>query len=204
MRKQLLARLPEHLSDKHRNAANEAFAIVDRAALKISKIKNDTRFTPEYKRKAIDEEVVGGALNEFAQLRSPLEQELTQIRGERGALAPKAPDKTDTFAEMQRAEVRAWLRSLPEDERVLKAMTDPAAREAVIHAPTVAMTGLSKEIRERLVNEATEAEHGPELERLKMREANVMAVMGALQVARMEFETDTGHRLLETRKPIEL
>ncbi len=92
------------------------------------------------------------------QLHGDVSQRLKALEAERASFLPKA-DRSDLFGEMQRQEIRTWLRSLSDGERMRAAMSDDIIREAVALAPA-ALSGLDAERHGHVVNALVEARHG--------------------------------------------
>ena len=85
---------------------------------------------------------------------------------------------------MQRAEIRTYLRSLPEAERIRVALTstDETVRAAILFSPA-ALSGLKDEVRQQVANAYLAATHGPRLAELEKAESVALEVAAAIEVA---------------------
>jgi hypothetical protein len=118
---------------------------------------------------------------------------LDGVQGERAALATRRPDKSDLFAEMQRQEVRTWLRSLPEGERMSVALSskDPSVRDAILMAPA-AMSGLQADVRDHVLTAVLEEAHGPRLRALDETQQAYELLDAAVKTAENFARADAG------------
>jgi DNA mismatch repair ATPase MutS len=114
------------------------------------------------------------------------------VQGRRLALKPKAPDKSYLFAEMQRQEIRTWLRSLPDAERTRAALqADEQVASAILNAPP-ALSGINLEIHAHVAEKELERKFGPQLREIEEREEWVGKVNAAIEVATMQFRRESG------------
>ena len=178
------SRLPATAAPRHKEAIETAIALANGFEAKAREIGKDARYSALGRTEAIKSHLEQGPKAHLAQLKASVEGELTAIRGEMAAMVPKAPDKGDLFGEMQRAEIRTYLRSLPEAERTRVALTstDETVRAAILFSPA-ALSGLKDEVRQQVANAYLAATHGPRLAELEKAESVALEVAAAIEVA---------------------
>jgi hypothetical protein len=182
MRAELLQRIPANAT-KLRDDVTVAFNLVTVFKTKIASIKADPTLTARGQAQAIQAALAGGVSDHMRQLREGVERDLAGVRGERAGLVPKVPDRADVVGEMQRREVRDWLRTLEPVERMRVAVeSKDLVITAVMHAPAE-LSGLPKDIHKSIVESEIESLHGARLSELKMHEQALEEAAAALQVA---------------------
>ena len=178
------SRIPASAAPRHKETIETAIALANGFEAKAREIGKDARYSALGRTEAIKSHLEQGPKAHLAQLKASVEGELTAIRGEMAAMVPKAPDKGDLFGEMQRAEIRTYLRSLPEAERTRVALTstDETVRAAILFSPA-ALSGLKDEVRQQVANAYLAATHGPRLAELEKAESVALEVAAAIEVA---------------------
>lgn len=188
-----IARLPATAGEDPRRDIRTAFGIAENFKTKVASIRADRRFSDEGRRGEIINALRAGPLEHLGQLRAQPDAELARLRAERESFAARGPDKGDLFREMQRQEVRAALRQMPESARQKLALetTDPLMREAIMFAPA-AMSGLGEDIKSAVTRAAVEATHGARLSAIANEEELHEQVATAMQVADDEMRRASG------------
>jgi hypothetical protein len=114
---------------------------------------------------------------------------------ERRAALTLPVDKTDTYGLQRRAELRAYLRSLPEKERrdigANFEKLDPETALAITEMPA-RLSGMMETDHARLVEQALKATHGEEIDRVNSLEEAVKVADIAVTAAREEIEQEVG------------
>ena len=177
------SRIPASAPPRHNEAIETAIAIANGFEAKAREIGKDGRFSALGRSEAIKNHLAQGPAAHLEQIKAEVERDLNAIRGERASLVPSNPDKSDVFSELQRQEIRNWLRDLPEAERTRIALTttDETIRAAILYSPA-ALTGLKEEIRQQVLNNHLEATHGPRLAELEKAESVALEVVAAIEV----------------------
>lgn len=141
MKDEFLRRLPAD-AKAERALIEAAFGIQNTIREKASAIHADGRLSNEAKSADIKAMVLGGPIGHLRQIRDSAAAMSADLANLKKSFAPKA-DHADLFGEMQRAELRAYMRSLPDEHARLRlAMTDDAAAEAAMLAHP-ALSGLT-------------------------------------------------------------
>jgi hypothetical protein len=133
----------------------------------------------------------GAPLEHLRQIRRRVANMAADTQNLRLALAPKAPDRSDLFGELQRREVRDHLRTLPDGQRLRLAMEDPAVTEAVLNANPV-LSGLSAEQLDLVRDGHIERHFAPQLRGIEAREEVLETVNAAIEIATSQFMKETG------------
>lgn len=112
---------------------------------------------------------------------------------------PKPLDPTDSVAELRRQEVRAFVRSAAERDRLglaLSMMADQAAAEAIMATPIPAMVGLSPQVFERLKQDYLSSEktrrYGSAIKEIDDLSDDLDNVEVAVRLARTDLQKATG------------
>lgn len=197
IRDQFLSRLPA-TAMASRQIVETAFGIAENFAPKAEAIKSDMRYTAEGRRDAVKEALSKGAIDHMRQLRGQVESGLAQNKAKRAALGPKAPDRSDVVGHMERAEVRAWLRTLDVADQMRHIMNEASVRAAVLTAPA-ALSGLRDEEYRHALEIEMEAAHGPALRALDAEETELSELKAAVEIATMRLEDVAGVELPEIR-----
>ena len=178
------SRIPASAAPRHKETIETAIALANGFEAKAREIGKDARYSALGRTEAIKSHLEQGPKAHLAQLKASVEGDLNAIRGEMAATVPKAPDKGDLFGEMQRAEIRTYLRSLPEAERIRVALTstDETVRAAILFSPA-ALSGLRDEVRQQVEASYLETVHGSRLAELAKAENALLEVAAAIEVA---------------------
>ena len=160
---QFVARLNADAEDTLPGEVRIAFGIAEGFAAKFAQIKADNRFSSQGHSSEIKKALAAGPLDHLKQIHRGVDRRLGNLRSELASFQPKLPDRSDTFGELQRRELREFLRNQKEGERRRLALEDPAFREAVAHAPA-ALSGLSQSTKDEVVAAIVEATHGARAE----------------------------------------
>ena len=138
------------------------------------------------------------ALSQLAPALHRSRQEIQAARKEalvlRNGLTLQPPDKTDVVGAMRRQEIRAWLRSLPEQERrsfIASRISslDPEISLAIVEAPPE-LSGVLTADRQQLVNSALQAQHGDSIEQVVELERAIGIAEQTVEAARTEIARD--------------
>ena len=169
--KQFIDRLPPGSAPRYREHIETVFKLASNFHAKVADVQNNPALTPIGKADAVKKLWVGAASQHFAQIKAGVMKELADIRQQRAALTPKAPDRSDLFGELQRAEVRTWLRGLDEAtrRRTVLETDDQMIKDAVMFAPA-AMSGLTDEVKSHILERLVEGKFGPQLRELDAQE----------------------------------
>jgi hypothetical protein len=111
----------------------------------------------------------------------------------RAKLKLQSAEKTDLVGAMRRQEIRAWLRTMPPEERNRYLSTnlekmDPEMALAIREMPGE-MTGIPGSLREQLIDLALQAQHGEAIAELQHLERGIEVADRALNAAREEIAT---------------
>ncbi len=186
-----LARLPQDAIEE-REIIETAFRIVDVLRGKATEIRSNTHLTKVGQDEQVKIAAKGGLAEQFKQLQSRAARMTEHASNLRQGFKLKPLDKADLVGELQRREMRDFLRSQPEDKRIRIALEDPNFSEAIIHALSPALSGLSPEVHARVKHAAIERAYGPQMRGLAQREELNETVTNALQVAAMQFRNEAG------------
>jgi hypothetical protein len=147
---------------------------------------SDVGRTEEIKRAAL-----GGPLEHLRQIRNRAASMTADVKNLRTGIKPPEPDRADLFGEMQRAELRTWLRSLPQPDRIRAALEDESVTAAVLHV-SPSLSGLSAEMHQRVVEAHVEKSLGPQIRGIQQREEVLETLNAAIEVATMQFRNEAG------------
>jgi hypothetical protein len=187
---EFLRRLPPTATEEAR-LIETAFGIPATFRQKAAEIRADAKLSEVGKTEQIKQAALGGFVEHLKQIRSRAAAMTADVNNLRSGIKPKAPDHADVFGEMQRAEVRTWLRSLPPAERIRAALEDESVAAAVLHVPP-ALSGLTSEVHERVVAAHVEKAFGSQLRGIQQREEVLEVVNSAIQVATTMFQREGG------------
>jgi hypothetical protein len=183
----LAERLPK--DSELRTLAESAFSTVDAFRKKIGEIKSDKRFSAEGHREKIAEAANTGPLIYFAELRKQVASERRSLDERKSHFELPKHSRDDVVGAMDRAEIRAWLRSLPPGERVKAACSVPDIALAVIHSPPE-LSGLLGDSHDRAKTFLLEHLHGDELAALRIETEALENVTAALDIAEMQLRNE--------------
>lgn len=169
-----------------------AYDILDGFVRTAEAIRADGRFSPEGRHGEITK-ALGAPREQLNALQGKIAGRREVLRQQREGLALKAPDRADLFAEMQRAEARAFLRAQPETERIRIAIEtkDPTIREAIVHA-SPELSGLKADTHELVRSAMLEGLHGPQLKKLGADDAMLADVEAGIAEALADVRRESG------------
>src|SRR6266481_4377901 len=101
-----------------RKAAENCFTIAENFAKHRDFLERDGFFTPEGKRAKLTEALTKTFARDLRDARKPIQDAAKDIERLRGNIKPVQVDRTDVVAAMERAEIRAFIRSLPSGEKI--------------------------------------------------------------------------------------
>jgi hypothetical protein len=182
---QLVSRLSPRLGADIHNEVRLAFGIAGTVRENVARIVADKRYSQDGHRDQIKQMLGKGPLAHLDQIRAKLQKPVEALQAERATFVIEA-NRTDTFAEMQRAEVRGWLRSLPDADRIRVALEtkETMIREAVAMAPPQ-LSGLPQDIKQTVFDGLVTERYGEKL-------ANNTRLLEAYQAAMIAVE-EAGH-----------
>jgi hypothetical protein len=180
-------RLPEN--SEFRVMADSAFSAVDIFRKKVGEIKLDRNLSAEGHRAKIAEAANTGPLIYFRELRAQIANERKSLDERRAHFEIPRHDRDDVVAAMDRAEIRAWLRSLEPGERARAACSNPDVAMAVVHSPPE-LSGLLGDSHDRAKTFLLEHLHGPELAMLRTETEVLENVTAALDVAEFQLRAE--------------
>jgi hypothetical protein len=187
---EFLKRLPSTAKEE-RALVEAAFGIPGGIRQKKQEIFADARLSDAGKVEDVRKMATGTPLQHLRQIRQRAANMAADTRNMRAALKPKEVDRTDIVAEMQRKELRDYLRSMPDGKKVGAAMENPEIAEAAFHAHPM-LSGLSGAQLEVIREGYLERQFGPQLREIKAREEVVEVLDAALEVAASQFLKETG------------
>jgi hypothetical protein len=154
---QFTGRLPPGSPARYRENIETVFKLAANFHAKVADVQANPALSDVGKSDAIKRLWAGDASAHFAQIKTGVLKESADIKQQRAALYPKAPDRSDLFGEMQRAEVRTWLRGLDETTRRRVALeTDGHVIKDAILFASAAVSGLTDEIKQLVLDAAVE------------------------------------------------
>ena len=183
-------RLPPTATEEAR-LIETAFAIPTAFRAKTSEIRANAKLSDVGKTEAIKNAALGGPLEHLRQIRQRASAMAADVKNLRTGMKPKEPDRADLFGEMQRAELRTFLRSLPQPDRIRAAIEDEKIAAAVLHA-SPGLSGLSAEMHQRVVDAHVEKAFGPQLAGIEKREEIADVVNSAVEIATKQFRNEAG------------
>ncbi len=160
---QLVSRLSPRLGAAVHDDVRLAFGIVGTVRENVARIVADKRYSQDGHRDQIKQMLGKGPLAHLDQIRAKLKKPIEALQAERASFVIEA-DRTDTFAEMQRQEVRNWLRSLPDADRIRLALEtkETLIREAIAMVPPQ-LSGLPQDIKQSIFDGLMEERYGAQL-----------------------------------------
>ena len=179
----------------------DAFGLSANLKIKLDAIRLDADLSAEGRAKKAKQEALGHPLGHLKQLHSRVTAMQADTANLRKSLAPPPPDRADTYGELERRELRDFVRSLPPAERLRVVMGDPVITEAVLlgHAQ---LSGLSPEQLSTVKDSYVQRVHGERLAGIERREATVAVVKDALATATGEFRREAGLTEAEIEKAL--
>jgi hypothetical protein len=178
-------RLGPNPDARHVEHVNAAVTISNNALEAIARVNSDARLSAQGRAEKVKATVAEWLQNgHLRQIADSNAKDVAAIENKRATFVLPALAPDDVRGEIQRGEVRGWLRSLPEAERINIALNsdDPTIKLAIAHA-TPALSGLKPENHARVVNNMIEQLHGPAIAELAAVEGPVREVEAAVAVA---------------------
>jgi hypothetical protein len=166
-----------------------AFRIVDTFAGGVRDIAKNPALTDQGKRNETRKLLANGYVGWLAKLNDDLKPPRQHVAKLRADILPKVADRTDVVAELQRAEVRTNVRSLPLAERtalVFSANLDPTIAEALMTAPPM-LSGLPEDRHAHFVRAHLAKHHAAELAEIEHIENQIEVVDAAIKTARNDI-----------------
>lgn len=124
--------------------------------------------------------------------RQAVAERKAELKARREALAAPKIDRTDLLAELQRQEVRAWLRGMAPEARhvALLGDADGSLVEAVLTAPAAlsGLNGLNETVRGQIVDAYLQNRHGETLAGMEIEEEGLTVAEAALRGALNELQ----------------
>ena len=180
-------RIPE--DSEFRVMAESAFGAVDAFRRKVGDVRSNRKLSAEGQLDEIRKLAKDGPLVFFAALRKQVVEERESLAKRREHFEIPEHDRKDVVGAMDRAEIRAWLRTLPIGERIKHAASDPTIAQAVVHSPPV-LSGLNDDGHQRAKAFLLEHLHGPELAILKNETEIVDTVATAIDIAETQLKNE--------------
>jgi hypothetical protein len=191
MIEEFLKRLPEHAREE-RGLIEAAFGIPQTLKSRAADIRGDAQLSETGKQNKIRALAAGSPLEHLKQIRSRAAAMKADVNNLRQAFKPKAPDRSDSYGELQRRELRDHLRTLPQAERFRMAMEDPTIMEAVLHAPHPVVAGLTNEQHDLFMEAYLDRTFGSQIRGVEQREEIIETVGAALEIATSQFRNESG------------
>lgn len=188
---QMAARIPERYSGLRQDVETAA-KIVTNFEAKVKAVKADQNLTEAGKWDALRKELAGGAVSHLSQLEKVNRAALASLAAQKQALMPAVKDRTNPVAEMRRAELRAFLRGLPQEDRIKQALSgDSAIIEAIVDMPA-ALSGLSDDLKSKAVDVYIAKTNAETIARIEADQDALENVATALTLAKMDLSKIAG------------
>jgi hypothetical protein len=186
--KQITKRLPAGAPAHYAENIEVVFGLAANFNAKAAEIQANPSLTEVGKAEAVKKLRAGTPSEHFSQIKHSVAKEFGRIDEQRAALHPKAPDRADVVGEMQRREVRDWLRGLPEAERMRVALEtkDDLIKDAVMFAPAE-LSGLQPNIKQTVIENIVQENYGSQLAKLNSLADGLENVQAAIAVAEMQI-----------------
>jgi hypothetical protein len=183
---EFLKRLPEGAKEE-RALIEAAFSISVNLREKLNEVRGNNRLSDIGKQEQIKQIATGAPLGHLKQIRNRVGGMTTDTKNLRLALKIQPPDRSDVYGELQRAELRQFLRTaVPPAERLRAVMEDEALTEAVVLGHR-SLSGLSAEQFEHVSAGYLERKFGPQLRGIDAREEVLDTLNTAVEIATKEF-----------------
>lgn len=167
-----------------------ALSLMDSMEGRKPELAKSGKYTPD----GIKDQLKAYAVNECVPKLKAGRTSVERARAEVQAMRSSLPKPTfDQAGHAMRAEIRAWLRSMPDQQRtdLLKAPA-PEMVQAIIEAPFGAMSGVGDMAHARLVREAGQALAGDTLVKIDALEKAIEITELVLQGVRDEVRKEAG------------
>jgi hypothetical protein len=202
-------RLPDHpLKPAMRSAIIDVRAAAEGFGGHKIALQSDDRMTPKGRSQALRDSLVQNHGKAWARAKAPVAKARKEIQQRRDALVIKPVDKTDVAGELQRAEIRAWIRSLDQGVRqsVVASATDKRVLEAALSAPPQLSGIVDPKAAAEIENRYIELTYPKELAELEALDSVVAEAEAAVGIAYNELRQVCdmhAHDFDELMKPIE-
>jgi hypothetical protein len=190
MRDELLKRLPASAAEE-RELITQAFGITGTVREKAAAIRADGRLSETGKADDTRALARGAPLAHLRQIKARAAAMAADVANARKAVQLPEPDRTDLSAEMRRAELRSFVRGLPQEEKLRFVLGNEAAATAVLDQ-LPAISGLNDDLFDRVKQERTERLFGSQLAEIEKREAAVEVISSAVEIASSQFRRESG------------
>jgi hypothetical protein len=173
-----------------RKAAENCFTIAENFAAHRDLLERDGQFTAQGKNARLREALTKTVAHDLRIARKPIDDARQEIERLRGGIKPVQVDSTDVVAAMERAEIRAFIRSLPSTERIAALLTqpDPKILDAVLSAPA-ALSGVAEQHYSAAKSAREEQLFGPQLAEIDALKAVVDEANAAATIARGDLRS---------------
>jgi hypothetical protein len=195
--KSLLDRVPDHpLAATVKGAMIDALTASEHFVRRRGEIASNGMLTADGQRQALRDELTSKFIKAVARAGEPIAKVKRDVEARRDKLVIKAIDPTNVVAELQRQEIRAYLRTLDlrAKQVIAKTTNDTRLLEAMVTAPPElsGMVGahlgpLAEEIEARYL----ELTYGPEIAEITAIEAVLAEADAGMQVARQSLQTNS-------------
>lgn len=177
-------------AEKTRHAFERALGFVGVATAKKAELARPGTLSSKGLKRVLRSQLAAtGLLAELREHRAAVDAEAAAIKADRESLNRPAIDRADLLAELQRQEMRSWLRQMAPGERYSILMTGDS-RDVMEAALTAApgLSGITADQRDNLARIYVERVHPEKLQELEARtEVNVLAG-AACRAAVMDLE----------------
>lgn len=189
----ILARIPTDLpySETARSSVEAVFGIAERLAKRKADLDADPNLSPAGQEAALAAFVTKGVAKNFADATRPIRKALSHVEAQRAGFKVEPPDRTDHVAEMRRQEIRTYVRNLPLADR-FSAANDPIAREAVLDAPVVSLSGLPADRFKLLADNYIAEKFGAKLSQIEPVEDVYVNANSGAQIVRKQLQEASG------------
>ena len=193
----ILTRLDRHAAHPSaaelKKAAENCFAVAQKFSNQRDEVVGDGRYSAEGKRAQLAE-VRTKSERLMQDARAPIDSAMKGIERLRAQIKPPPIDRTDPVSELRRAEIRAYMRSLPDAARMAKMLSpqpDPSILDAVLDMPAE-LSGVRAEDYAHAKAAREQQLHGPKLREIEALQAVVGEADAAASVARMDLANIAG------------
>ena len=190
----VLSRIKGPGSERAKEAATAVFGQVSKLEARKAELDADKTLSPEGRRIKLAEFVKTDLAKHLAWAAKPIRTTLAESQVKRDAFVIPTPDRTDPVAEMRRAEMRTYVRSLQPGER-MSAVFDPAMAEAVLDAPP-ALSGFKGDNAAAFVGQITDYRReqlfGAKLKALDAADSPYTEANNAVSIVHRELQQASG------------
>ena len=182
---------PDHPVAKLGRAYLDGLAAVDELRDKRAAVEGTQRYTAFGVSEQVGEHALTDSLPKLRRARAAVEKVKREMAERAAKLTLPKPDPAH---ELQRAEMRALLRSLPAEERqkyVLANSSDPLVRDAIVHAAPI-LSGVGNVTHERLSHAVLVETHGDALGELADIEECLKTAERVVTLGRNELRETIG------------